>query len=190
MLALLARFGARVAQRHRLAPPGSGAGEDSVVVDEHHLGPDGADGGLHRQGPAARKCALIVGAFDRSDREGGCADGAPDSAASLVLEQLLDGVGDLGAVLPVQQMQPQVEPRGHPARRDEVTVIDDAGINHPDAGRVEHVEAEPVCDRPAAFQYPGHRESQGTSADCRDHGGRCSGTSPSRYRIALGQAVR
>lgn len=59
-------------------------------------------------------------------------------------------------------------PDGTPPGPDEVTVVDDAGRHRVYACPVEHVHAQLMCHRVAAFDQAGHGQGQRSAADGGD----------------------
>ncbi len=89
------------------------------------------------------------------------------------------GVGDLGAVVVVDQRQGQVDPSGHPRRGPAVTVLDVDAIRFDDHGWTalgQLVAPGPVRRGPIAIKQPGGGKHEGSGAHRRDPPGvACNG---------------
>ena len=57
-------------------------------------------------------------------------------------------------------MQREVEAGSHPARRDQIAVVDHPRMNDSYAGRLQHVHTELVGDRVPPLEQPRHGQCE------------------------------
>jgi hypothetical protein len=106
--------------------------------------------------------------FVASEIDGGGTLAVPHSAAAFVFEELLDRERDAGAEFAFEQVQGNVEPRGHSRTAHQVAVVDHAGIDGDRPGGVQKVHPQVMGHGMTAFQHSCHREDQTASADGGD----------------------
>jgi len=122
----------------------------------------------------------------------------PDGPAPLIIHLPLDHDRRLGSAVPFDQPERKIKPRRHPARCDEVTIINHTGVNDLGAGRPHLLDGVVVRRRgPAGDQARGRyehsarangRDSRPRGVDARDGGWEVA-ASRLRPRAARGAVV-